>query len=223
MSDTQDLETSEAVVEQQQTQANTEPPKDESPALAESDSPSLSFATPQVQDIMPSDPLPVQDGSAGIDDGYARDKDGNVKLKADGTPMKKRGRKAGATNPRPEIAERIQNGELPETPPVNQSEMIEVTSATIIHTATSIMSGLIGKEWAIENKDEFNSLHIPLKSYLQSKNITDVPPGVLLTIAVLGYSMKRMQQPNTREKLSLLAIKAKSFFGGILGRFKRGE
>ncbi len=67
----------------------------------------------------------------------------------------------------------------------------------------SIMLG--GEEWKpIYNKergiDEQGNLEHSFERYFEAKGIADIPPGVALSIALLGYAAPRFYQPKTKSK-----------------------
>lgn len=55
-------------------------------------------------------------------------------------------------------------------------------------------------EWATAD-DEHKMMTEAWYIYLSSKNITEVPPGLLLAVAIGGYAAKRIREPKTAEKV----------------------
>jgi hypothetical protein len=119
----------------------------------------------------------------------------------------------------------------PAKPPVDYLGM----SAMMFCMGTSVLAQFFGPEWlpregraeqprpglppvpAIPGEAE---LVVPcIARYLESKQMPDIPPGVMLTLVLASYAAPRFREPNTREKLGgvWLWIKSK------LGRKKKNQ
>ena len=66
-----------------------------------------------------------------------------------------------------------------------------------------------GEEWlpAVNEEiglDEKATLEMAFGDYFEAKNIADFPPGVALTIAVLGYAAPRFAKPKTQKRVGRL-------------------
>ncbi len=61
----------------------------------------------------------------------------------------------------------------------------------------------LGPEWKAKSEEEKNFVCSPLEAYLRAKEISDIPPGVLLAFAVAAYSATRIQEPSTMGKIKL--------------------
>ena len=68
-------------------------------------------------------------------------------------------------------------------------------------TGVGIGTAVFGPEWQPKSPEEKNMVTAPLAVYLKSKGMTDLPPGVVLSIVVLAYSAPRLQAPATRKKI----------------------
>lgn len=81
---------------------------------------------------------------------------------------------------------------------VNYQAMAEMT----FNIVTGACCQMIGPEWAPNDEKEKATIVLPLAAYYQSKNLPDIPPGMLLCLTVTAYAAARTRTPNTREKLS---------------------
>lgn len=133
-----------------------------------------------------------------------------VKYNLDGSIRKKRGRKPGSTNTPAQI-----NASAPQI----EVDVIGSAQATV-DAATGSLAMLLGPEWHPE-KMERDNLVAATANYYKSKNMADIPPGVLLGIVVFGYSMSRMQNENTSTKLKVFTIRAWTGIKNLTGLFGR--
>ena len=80
-------------------------------------------------------------------------------------------------------------------------------------TGTGIATTIFGNEWQAKSPEEKQMVCGPLAVYLKSRGMTDLPPGVVLSIVCLAYSAPRLQAPSTKQKLGMwwLWIKSKIF------------
>ena len=93
---------------------------------------------------------------------------------------------------------------------------------------TQSMAMLIGEEWLPRKLkspsgaefDERLTIVPALAKYLESKEVPDLPPGVVLCLCVAMYSSARFRMPNTREKLGGLFSWVK---GKVFGIFRRNK
>ena len=87
----------------------------------------------------------------------------------------------------------------------------EIFFATGVGVATMIF----GPEWQPRSPEEKATVTGPLAVYLKSKDISDLPPGVVLSIVCMAYAAPRFQATSTKQKLTLwwLWIKNKFFRG----------
>lgn len=123
-------------------------------------------------------------------------------LPASGTP----GRKAGSKNApaKPDFSDVI-----------NKTAESAVTdyqlmSSMMFDMTTGTMANIFGPEWLPRPDDPGNSMSgskerdnmiMVIKSYLQSKQVKDIPPGMMLTIVAIAYSAPRLRAPATASKL----------------------
>lgn len=139
----------------------------------------------------------------------ARDATGAVIFKADGTPAKRRGRKAGA---KAQVT----------TAPQSVSKAIDpgavATAAALVCLGTQALTLALGDEWKLQGDAELNELALPLGAYLESQGVSDAPPGVVFIAALIGYAVKRTAHENTRTKFMVAAVKVRGFFGNVFGK-----
>jgi len=77
---------------------------------------------------------------------------------------------------------------------------------------------VFGEEWqpiVNDNENEREMLECAFADYFEAKGITDIPAGLALTIALGGYSIRRLGKPQTKSRLA----KAKDYIKGKLSRF----
>lgn len=124
---------------------------------------------------------------------HASNPDGTPKLRGDGTYQKKRGRKPG---------QKSAGGLIATTGATVDKISNEEAARQMCNAAITAAVGLIGPEWAPENKQESEGLVLAVKNYFDAKGQVDLPPEAGLVIAVVAYSGKRfMEHENTRQKV----------------------
>jgi hypothetical protein len=94
----------------------------------------------------------------------------------------------------PQAAQPAFNGEL-----VDYTKLAEITFSL----STGMLSGVFGPEWQPENEEERKFVVQPLAAYYRSKEVKDLPPGVLLAVVVSAYGIRRLPKPGTSTKLKL--------------------
>lgn len=123
-------------------------------------------------------------------------------LPASGTP----GRKVGSKNApaKPDFSDVI-----------NKTAESAVTdyqlmSSMMFDMTTGTMANIFGPEWLPRPDDpnnpmagskERDNMIMVVKSYLQSKQVKDIPPGMMLTIVAIAYSAPRLRAPATASKI----------------------
>lgn len=122
---------------------------------------------------------------------HARGKDGNGILTVGGSWRKKRGSKASH-----QIA-------LPGQTPGDVSIKV---GQQIAETIFQIGQMLGGEEWAPQRNDEYGiderrQMHDAWSQYAAAKEMEDFPPGVAISIAMLGYIAPRFALPKTKSRL----------------------
>jgi hypothetical protein len=121
----------------------------------------------------------------------------DVKLKADGTPAKKRGPK-GPRTPRSGPAV-IENGRAPAT--VDQSAAAGAACAMTVVTFCQVA---MGSDWEFSSDDE-RKIHIEAwTEYFKAKNITTFPPGAALAVVLASYALTRINKPNTKTRIKTM-------------------
>lgn len=88
-----------------------------------------------------------------------------------------------------------------------------VLASLFFDTGTGVATTIFGPEWQPRNPEEKAMVTGPLAVYLKSRGMTDLPPGVVLSIVCLAYSAPRLQAPSTKQKLGLwwMWVKSKIF------------
>lgn len=143
---------------------------------------------------------------------HAVDSDGNPKMTGSGYFAKKRGRKGGSTA-------KSTIGGVPQNEAQQPSAMdIQKNKQRMAGSAAAnslIMVGMVlgGEEWnPIKNVehgiDEKNNLETAFADYFEAKGMDDIPAGIALSIAIVGYAAPRFTMPKTQAR-------SKSVFGKI--------
>jgi len=81
----------------------------------------------------------------------------------------------------------------------------------VFDLSTGTLSMALGPEWKPQSPEERAMVSNAIGQYLKSKEISDIPPGVMLAVVVLAYSAPRLNAPSTKEKIARgwLWLKAK--------------
>lgn len=87
----------------------------------------------------------------------------------------------------------------PVKPPVDYAAM----SGAVFDMATSTLGIALGPEWLAKSPEEKQMVCVPLQAYFASKQVEDLPPGLMLTFVLVAYSVPRMKEPPTAGKLRL--------------------
>jgi hypothetical protein len=74
--------------------------------------------------------------------------------------------------------------------------------------------GIFGPDWAPE-QNEPEEIAGAFAAYFEAQQMTDLPPGWALAIALGGYALKRVNKPTVKER-------AFSAWVWIKGKFRRG-
>lgn len=136
---------------------------------------------------------------------HASNPDGTPKLRGDGSYAKKRGRKPG---------QKSLGGLVQTTGATTDKITNEEAARQFCNAAISVAVGVIGPEWAPEDKQESEGLVLAVKNYFDAKGQVNLPPEAGLAIAVVAYSGKRfMQHENTRSKVG-------QFVGAVVRKVK---
>jgi hypothetical protein len=128
-----------------------------------------------------------------------------------------RGRPRGSRN-RPDFSD-ISTATAAETV-VNYEEL----AGFVFDSSTGTMAMALGDEWRARSPEERKSVVDTLAVYLKSKQVKDIPPGVMLTIVLLAYATPRLKEPATASKIKLgwswVKFKAWPTFSGFFRRKK---
>lgn len=73
----------------------------------------------------------------------------------------------------------------------------------VFDSSTGTLAMALGDEWRARSDDERKSVVAVLAVYLKSKQVKDIPPGVMLTIVLLAYATPRLKEPATASKIKL--------------------
>jgi len=161
-----------------------------------------------------------------------RDTDGNAfdpkihKVGADGEPtlsaknklVKRPGRKAGAdaTAPKSFIGAPGASSPLSTGPSQEATSQMQARAAGNMAANLLMQLGLIagGDEWQPRKDistglDEKIMLESAFGDYFLAKGIIDIPPGMVLTVAIGGYMLPRFTMPKTRTRLERATMWAK--------------
>lgn len=76
-----------------------------------------------------------------------------------------------------------------------------VMAGATFDMTVGIAASTFGPEWMPRTPEERNMVVESLRVYLASKQVKDIPPGLMLTIILVAYSAPRLNAPPTREKL----------------------
>lgn len=129
-------------------------------------------------------------------DKHASNADGSPRYTANGTFAKKRGRKGGAS-----VKSSLGTASASSTQ--NSGHQLGVQVAGLIFTAGQMFGG---DEWAPKQDPEsgtgeFEIMASTWGKYLEAKNMTDIPPGVLVAFVMLSYIGPRLFMPKTKNKI----------------------
>lgn len=133
---------------------------------------------------------------------HAVDDDGKPRLTAAGYFAKKRGRKNGQTASVIGSIESQQNA-----PQQNHNALHKQKMAGRAAANTLLMLGVVvgGDEWhpmknAEHGLDEKANLESAFSDYFVAKNMDDIPAGIALSIAIIGYAAPRFTMPKTQAR-----------------------
>jgi len=134
--------------------------------------------------------------------------DGTPEVNVDGTIRQKRGR--GARRPESRMGV-----------PARPLSSPQAAGTAIAEGIFSIGQLVGGEEWrpvlsAEHGIDERGSMRDAWVAYCEQKEITDVPPGVAVSLCVIGYIIPRFAMPKTKTRFET----AKEWVGGKLGAWR---
>lgn len=96
-----------------------------------------------------------------------------------------------------------------------------LVAGMLFTTSTGILSMVFGNEWQPRSEEEKQAVTGALATYCQSKEVKDIPPGVLLACVVLAYAAPRLREPNTMGKLKLTWLWCKAKVAPFFSRRKK--
>lgn len=113
------------------------------------------------------------------------------------------GRKPGSKNTQranfDDLAKVVQD-----TAPVDYKFMAEM----LFNMSTGTLSGLLGPEWmpredapGSNSSREKDNMVECIRIYLQTRQVKDIPPGLMLTFVCVAYAGPRLKAPGTSEKV----------------------
>lgn len=98
----------------------------------------------------------------------------------------------------------------PLTPPGAPPNLVPLPSAVVNYEASAkmlfgmsagLLSQVLGPEWKPSSNDEETMMVGAIKTYLESVQLPDIPPGYMLLLCVAAYSAPRLTQPSTKSRL----------------------
>lgn len=114
----------------------------------------------------------------------------------------------------PDFADVRGNNQLAATA-VEQVVNYDVMAVSVFDMSTGMLTMIFGNEWQPKSQEEKQMVCMGLKTYFQSKQMQDLPPGLMLTAICLAYAAPRLREPNTSSKLKMVwtwcKIKLSSF------------
>ncbi len=129
------------------------------------------------------------------------DATGNPRLTVDGKFRRKRGRRSGSSV--------SSGGSNPATGGISGATHNPANvRATAVFFCGIMFGGLeatLGKQWE-PAREERESIETATAVYCEANNIGDLPPGIMLAVAVGAYAIPRMFHPETKERLTMLGI-----------------
>ena len=166
-----------------------------------------------VNPVRGPDEIPVIDAEGKVDvQGRSFDRDlhsvdeksGRVILNSKGKlKMRRRGRPTGSA---PKSTASVlhtphtPDAVVPDASSVMDSRALGVHSAALLVTVGKMLGG---DEWIprkSEGYDELGNLEHAFGDYFVAREMHDIPPGVALTIAILGYAAPRFVLPTTKKR-----------------------
>lgn len=116
-------------------------------------------------------------------------------------------RRTPGTGAVPSFADVLSQPESPSGP--DYSQLAGMTFDMSVGMATMIF----GPEWQPRSPDEKAVVVAPLAAYMKSKGMSDLPPGMVLSLVCIAYAAPRLQAPTTKQKVVGIWLWIKSKFG----------
>ena len=137
---------------------------------------------------------------------HVTDSEGNPKLTTKGRLRKRPGRKSGGVSSAGLSSERVRNPATGEQSSALKRQQARMSGGAAANAL--IMFGVVmgGDEWnpiqdEKEGIDERAQLQQAFGDYFEAKEMSDIPPGVALSIAVVAYAAPRFTMPQTKSKM----------------------
>ena len=147
---------------------------------------------------------------------HRADKEGNPLMTKGGRFRLKPGRKTGVdySNAGPKLNNPFQSDEegADEThPKVDAQLTFAANTAAEIYIQSGVL--IFGGEWLPDPaRMEREQLVMAFEQYFLAKGVVDIPPGVALAIALLGYAAPRFYLPQTQSRVQIAWIWLRSKF-----------
>jgi hypothetical protein len=89
--------------------------------------------------------------------------------------------------------------------PIETQKVVDYTllASSTFDMTTGTLVVVFGEEWKARSPEEREIVCNALAVYFKSKNVQDIPPGLMLTVVCLAYALPRLRAPNTSSKLKL--------------------
>lgn len=144
---------------------------------------------------------------------HAVNADGTPRRKVDGSLARRRGRKGGTSS--------SASGEKQKKTTVSSGSVagIDMTDYAVLGdlaagmtAATGVM--VFGAEWDFRDPAERQGMAMAYAEYMRAKEIRDIPPGMVLTMVLVSYSVPRLQLPETQSRMQKIGGWIKSKIAG---------
>lgn len=120
-----------------------------------------------------------------------------------------RGRPPGSKTSRP--PELLTSGADPE-------KQLEAVAGMTFDMSTGALALILGEEWQPKSKAERDFVVTAIANYYRATGTVDLPPGWTLAFVISAYSLPRMTEPKTKEKLTATWYWIKTKVAGVFKR-----
>lgn len=153
------------------------------------------------------------DNSADDHDPWQRDENGEIKKsKATGKPLKKRGRKPGASKIGGS-GSGFDSGRTSEPQPENaKAESYKKAGRVAAGAFISLNIMAFGEEFKPDDQAEIEGLRTGFADYFESQDITDLPPGMALVMVMGAYMVPRFTRPKAQARVLNIWGRAKLWY-----------
>ena len=93
-------------------------------------------------------------------------------------------------------------------------------AAMTFDIGSGTLVNLLGAEWNPKTPEERNFVVGAIAGYYRETGVKEISPKMLLLIALATYSLPRFAEPNTRDKIKMAFLWAKTKIAGALTFFK---